>query len=194
MSTTQLALPAADRSRPRAVLTLGSLLAGAASLMAFAGLAAAYINVRHLAGGWPPEGVEVDNYLGTILVITALMSSAMVEWGAVAARRGLRRQAMAALALSILMASAHANAVWYLGTRLGFPVTEHAYGALAYAMVGLSLINALAGLVLIAAAWGKVAGRQSSGPFDEVVRSAAWYWQFVVAGWVIVYATLFLLK
>ena len=79
MATSMLALPSGERERPRNLLPMGALLAGAGSLMAFAALIATYVVVRDATSVWPPKGVEVDNYLGAMLVITALMASAVVE-------------------------------------------------------------------------------------------------------------------
>jgi heme/copper-type cytochrome/quinol oxidase subunit 3 len=194
MSTTMLALPSGERERPRNLLPMGALLAGAGSLMAFAGLIAGYVVVRDASKVWPPKGVKVDNYLGAILVITALMASVVVEWGASSTRRGQLGQAKGALALAMLFGLAFANGVWYLGQKLGFGVARDAYAGIVYTMVGLSLVNIVVGLGLLVAAFAKVAGRQQGPGDDEVVRAAAWYWQFVVVAWTAVYATLFLLK
>ena len=194
MATTMLALPSGERARPRHLLPLGALLAGAGSFMAFAGLIGAYVVVRDSASTWPPKDVHVDNYLGAILVITAVMASAVVEWGAVSARRGQQRQAMGGLGLALLFGLAFLNGVWYLAQQLDFGAARDAYATLVYALVGLTAVNIVVGLGLLLGAFAKGAGRQQGPGADQVVRAAAWYWQSVVVAWIAVYATLFLLK
>ncbi|HUQ40425.1 MAG TPA: cytochrome c oxidase subunit 3 [Acidimicrobiales bacterium] len=191
---TTLALPPAGRERPNRMLHVGALLAGTSLLMAMGALMAAYVNVRDAADRWPPKGVKVDNYLGAILLITLLLSSALAEWGASAARRSLRRQALAGLALTALMGLAFLNGSWYLGSRFGFGVDSHPYGAMAYAFVGLSAVATLAGIVALAAAMVKVLAGQADGGDSDPARAAASFWHFVVGAWAIAYAALFMVK
>jgi len=189
-----LALPPAGRDRPTHVFTTGALLAAAGGTMLFGALIAAYVNVRNYAVAWPPKGVKVDMYLGGMLAITLVMSACFVEWAPAALRRSQPRQVMGALALTAFLGVAFLNGVWYFATQLHLPAKASAYAELTYALVGASGLAAAGGVVTLLAVIAKVAGRQV-GPRDpDLVRAAAWYWQFVVVSWLAVYSTLFLLK
>lgn len=192
MST--LALPPGGRERPRHLLHLGALLGGTSLVMAAGALVAAYVNIRDAADRWPPKGAKVDNYLGVILMITLLLSSALAEWGASSARRSLHRQAVAGLALTGFMGFAFLNGLWYLGSQYRFGVGTHAYGALAFAILGLAGTGVIAGIAALAGALVKTLAHQSDGLDAEPARAAASFWHFVVGAWVVVYAALFLVK
>lgn len=191
---TTLALPPAGRDRPTHVFTTAALLAAAGGTTLFGALIGAYANVRHYAVVWPPKGVKVDMYLGGVLTITLLISAWLVEWAPAALRRSQPRQVMGALALTVFLGVAFINGLWYFVTRLHLPVKATTYAELSYALVGASGVAAAGGIVALLAVIAKVSGRQV-GPRDpDLVRAAAWYWQFVVVSWVAVYSTLFLLK
>ena len=189
-----LALPPGGRDRPAHLLGTGVLVGAAGGATMVGALIAAYVNLRSLAPAWPPKGVRTDTYLGAILLITLLLSAALVEWAPAALRRAQDRQTKAALALTALLGLAFVNGAWYTGSQFRFGADDHAYATLAYAMVGLCGVFAAVGVIALLAALAKVAGRQV-GPRDgDVVRAAAWYWQFVVVSWLAVYSTLFLFK
>ena len=120
MATTEpmLALPSAERTAPRNLFNLGVLLGGIGGLMVTAGLVAAYINLGHFTKPWPPRGVELSNYDGTMLAVTMLMSAATIEWGIAAARKEFRSQALAGFGLTIGLALAFLNLLWFFGRTL----------------------------------------------------------------------------
>lgn len=188
-----LALPAPPRDQPRHLLSLGALLGGVSTLVVAGTVVASYIHTRSVAPAWPPRGVRIDNYLGVVITITAVMSSWLVEWAAAAARDAQRRQALGALALSALLGFSLVNGIWYFGARLGFGVNDHAYAVLTYALVGIGCGAAVVATVLVVAAMAKVAGRQMDRD-SEVVRAVCWYWHSAIATWLVVYFTLFVFR
>ena len=189
----QLALPSGRPARRSHVLNLGVLLLGGAGAMVFAGLAAAYVQLRATADVWPPKDVELDNYLGVTLFITALLSAATAEWAPYAIKRGNQRQALWGQLLTIGMGLAFLNLLWYLGSRLGFGVAEHAYGTVVVAALVAMAVQVVIGLGFIVVALARTGGHQAVPGDHEVVRSAAWYWQWVNVSWLIVFTAVFLL-
>jgi heme/copper-type cytochrome/quinol oxidase subunit 3 len=194
MSDAMLALPSgADTRRPN-LLGVAAMVAGVAGVMVFIGLAAAYFDVRALAGTWPPKKVALDNYLGTTLTITLLMSSVTAEWALQAMRIGNRRQAMAALALTPGFGLAFLNLLWYLVTKLGFGPGSHAYGAIVYAFVAATVVNVLIGMGFLLVALLRTFGHQVGPGNQAVARAATAYWHFVVGGWFIAYVALYVFQ
>ena len=193
MSTDQLALPAAGRPRHSHVLNLGVLLLGGAGAMVFMGLAAAYVQIRAVAGEWPPRDVEIDNYLGVTLLITALLSAATAEWAPYAIKRGNRRQALWGLLLTVGMGLSFLNLLWYLGSRLGYGVGEHAYGTVVVASLIAMAVQVVIGLGFLVVALARMGGHQVIAGDHQLVRAAAWYWQWVNVSWLVVFVFLFIL-
>ena len=195
MSTTaseQLALPAAGRPRHSHVLNLVVLLLGGAGAMVFAGLAAAYLQLRALAGSWPPKDVELDNYLGVTLLLTALLSVATAEWAPYAIKRGNRRQALWGQLLTIGLGLSFLNLLWYLGSRLGYGVADHAYGTVVVASLIAIGVQVVIGLGFTVVALARTGGHQAVPGDHQLVRAAAWYWQWVNVSWLIAFTVLFL--
>jgi heme/copper-type cytochrome/quinol oxidase subunit 3 len=189
-----LALPSAERPPVRNVYNIGLLVASISGLMLIGALVAAYVNVGHFTHPWPPRGVAHSNYDGTMLVLTMLMSSATVEWGIWAARRSMRSQAATAFALTIGFGVAFLNLAWFFGRRIGFGPSESPYAVLLFSMLAVTGVAVVAGVVAIIAVLARLLGNQIMGGRVEMARSAGWFWQSIVIGWVIVYSTVWLLS
>lgn len=189
-----LALPPAGRDRPAHLFTTAAVLTAAVGTSLFGALIAAYVGLRDATSTWPPRGVKPDMYLGGVLLVTLLLSSAFVEWAPAALRRGQPRQVMASLALTAFLGLAFLNGVWYFGSQLDLPARSSAYAGITYALLTATGVAVGAGVVLLLAAMAKIAGRQIGARDPDALRAVAWYWQFVVVSWVAVYSTLFLLK
>jgi cytochrome c oxidase subunit 3 len=190
----QLALPAGGRDRPSHVLNLGTLLLGGAGAMVFGGLLAAYLQLRGAAVRWPPQKVELDNYLGVTLFITALLSTVTAEWAPYAIKRGNRRQTQWSLLLTIGLGLAFLNMLWYLGTQLGFGVADHAYGTVVYAALLATGVQVVVGLVYVLVALVRTGGHQVVTGDHQLVRAASWYWQWVNVSWVVMFTALYVLQ
>ncbi len=189
-----LALPAGDTALPARSLKLGALAAGVAGLMLTGALCAAYLGLRSHAAEWPPEGFEVDAFLGVMLTLTALLTSTFAAWALSADGRGQRRQAAAALTLAAFVGLCLLNGVWYLGIRVDLGAASSAFATMTYALLGAIGVLLGTGVVGLLAAVAKVGGRQSGPAFPGVVQGAVWFWQLTLAAWIVVWATLFLVK
>ena len=194
MTDTALALPAGDTAPPARALKLGGLAGGVAGLMLTGALCAAYLGMRSPAAEWPPKGFEVDSFLGVMLTLTALMTSTFAAWALSADGRGQRRQAAAALTLAAFIGLCLLNGVWYLGTQLHLGAVSSPYATLSYALLGAIAVLLGVGIVGLLAAVAKVGGRQTGPAFPGVVQAAVWFWQLTLVAWIVVWATLFLVK
>jgi len=194
LGDSMLALPAGDTALPARSLKLGGLAAGAAGLMLSGALSAAYLGLRSHAAEWPPKGFEVDAFLGVMLTLTAVMTATFAAWALSADARGQRRQAAAALTLAAFVGLCLLNGVWYLGTRIGLGAASSPYATMSYALLGAIGVLLAAGVVGLLAAVAKVGGRQSGPSFPGVVQAAVWFWQLTLVAWIVVWATLFLVK
>jgi cytochrome c oxidase subunit 3 len=193
-ATATLALPSAGESRRPNLLTVAVALAGVAGVMVFVALAAAYFDVRALSSAWPPKKVALDNYLGTTLTITLLMSSVTAEWAQQSMKIGNRRQALVGLALTPAFGLAFLNLLWYLVSRVGFGPGTHAFGALFYAFVAATVVNVLVGMGFLLIALVRTFGHQVGPGHHEVARAATAYWHFVVVAWMVTYTALYVFQ
>ncbi|MGH9123284.1 MAG: cytochrome c oxidase subunit 3 [Acidimicrobiales bacterium] len=193
--TAPLALPSGVPPRPRNLVNLGVLLVCVGGLALFVTLGAAYITVGHLAKVWPPHGVYLDVYTGNMLSITAIMSLATVEWAAWAVKREDPAQGTWALLVTLGFGAGFVLLLWQLGSHLGFGPGNAKYGAFAvllYAMLAAAGAVALAGVGALLGVLPRVIGRQATATNHEMVRAVAWYWDFAVVAWLIVYCVIWL--
>jgi heme/copper-type cytochrome/quinol oxidase subunit 3 len=191
--TTMLGLPAGNRDRPAHTLTVATLMAGVAELALVGALVAAYLNVRALLSPWPPEGVELDNYLGTMLFITAALSVFTAEWAVYALRRGNRRQALNGAGVTIGLGAAFVNLLWYTGTQFHFGPADHSFAVIAYALMIAVGVIAVVGIGFLIVALARTAGGQVTPGDPAVLRAAVWHWHVVVVAWSLAYLALYVL-
>ena len=194
MSDATLALPAGPETRKSDALTVATMVAGIAGFMVIIALFAAYFEVRALAPVWPAKKVSLDNYLGTTLTVTMLMSSVTAEWAVQAMKIGNRRHALTALALTPGFGFAFLNLLWYLVTQLGFGPASHPYGALFYAFIAATVVNVLLGVGFLLVALVRTFGHQVGPDDTSVARAAAAYWHLVTAGWVLTFVALYVFQ
>lgn len=194
--STPLALPAGGGSRESRVAQPMAALLGGAGVAAFTGaLVAAYLTLRAGIGEWPPEDVEFDNYLGTTLTLTLLLSMLSLEWAVYAVRNSFRGQALTGLGITLGLGLAFLVGLWYLvDARIEYDAGAHAYAVIVFTMV-------LATATTVAAAGGwlllsllRVAGGQLSAANVELMRANAWFWHFVVVAWIAVWLAVFVTK
>lgn len=192
--TAPLALPAGDSELPARSLSLGALAAGAAGLAMTGALAAAYIGLRSAAEEWRPEGFEIAAFSGVMLTLTALMTATFAAWALIADGRGERRQAAAALSLSAFIGLCLVNGIWYVGTQFDLGAASSAFATISYALLAGIVAFLGAGVIGLCVALAKVLGRQTGPAYAGVVRAAVWFWELALVGWIVVWATMFLLK
>jgi cytochrome c oxidase subunit 3 len=187
-------LPSAGGEQPRNVLTMGVLFLTAAGTMLFGTLVGVYLHLRRVSDPWPPEGVNLDLYLGNLLMITMVLSAVTVEWACFAMRRDERRQASAALGVTIGLGVAFLNLLSYTADRLPFNAASHPYGLVVAAMVVILGIAVGLGVAFVTLTLLRVSGRQISAFEPSQVRATACYWHFTVAASAAVWYTVAVLK
>lgn len=168
---------------PSAAL-VAAYVAGAGVLMASVALFAGFYNLRNGAAEWPPAEVDFDEYLSVMLSTTILMAGALAAWASNAARLGNRRQAIAALGLTILMGGAFLNLAWYTGTHAEFGPSSHAFGAIVIASLAVSSVAVFVALGFLAAALLRAQLRAERAS-DATITAATRFFYIVVVAWMI---------
>lgn len=183
-----VAPPAAELSRNR-TLVVGTAFAAVASIMVFVGLFAVYISVRQnneflvengLGGSlWFPEGA-VQIAPGTMMMFTTWISAFSISWAVQAIRNDDRRNAYAALFLTILMGAAIINQMAFAIADFGLPVDRSTPAFFLYVIYGSYIVfMAIAIAFVLLMAIRAIAGQFNSRNADGI-QAAAIYWYATV--------------
>ena len=197
-SAAQMALPSGETDAAAtpdpSLAVYGAVVLGIAAVVVMGALMAAWLAVRAGTAGWPPKGVKVENYFGTTLSATMLMSGLTGWWVLYAVRRSERRQAAFGLTVAIFLELSFINLLTYVvrGSHLG-PATS-AYGTLFYAVNVGTVLVAATGILVDIVALIRVLGYQVSAAAPQLGWVAAWYGTVVSVVWFVMYATVYVVK
>lgn len=176
-------------------LVFGMVLFLASELMLFGSLFGAYFALREMTPAWPPADVHLR--LGLTLVATAILtaSSVTMHAGAAGLRRGsvpaLRRWVGATVVLGVVFLAIKG---YEMGTE-EFGVASHAYGSLFFTMLGAHGLHLAAGIVLLVLVLLRTAGgAEAAGRSAPFVDATAYYWHFVDAVWLAIFATVYVVR
>jgi heme/copper-type cytochrome/quinol oxidase subunit 3 len=189
-----LAAPA----RPR-VLLIGTAFACAGIAMAFAGLLGLYVEERAVVvrdgGTWLPKGVVIDLTPFNVALMGLVISLVVLHWAVYAITNNDRPRAYLALGLAALLGASYINSVAFSYTQMGFTVHDPSgVGVLVYAITGMHLAMAGAGVVFIALMAFRTLGGQYSGRDREGIVAALLYWYVTVAIYAVIWFTIFVTK
>jgi cytochrome c oxidase subunit III len=186
---------AAGTAVPRSEMpgpALGMVLFISSEVMFFAALFGAYFTIRARASEWPPAGVEIETLLPAFATAVLIGSSATMHRAdnraAAADPRGVGRWLLVTLGLGALFLLAQA----YEYSQLEFGASDHSFGTLFYTLTGFHALHVFAGLVALGLAWLKNA-RAVGAPHATVLATGI-YWHFVDVVWVVLFATLYVLR
>ncbi|MGH2755580.1 MAG: cytochrome c oxidase subunit 3 [Actinomycetota bacterium] len=175
-------------------LLLGMIIFITSEIMFFGGLFGAYFSLRAGADVWPPDGIEVERLIPSLLTVVLLASSATVHNATAAARRNdgrtLRRTLGATIALGLLFLAGQA----FEYSRLDFVAGDGAFASTFYATTGFHGLHVLIGVIILALARFELGRRGPDSRQLGRVEAAAYYWHFVDAVWIIVFTSIYLIQ
>jgi len=188
--------PAASATAPREIapIRFGTIVFLASELVFFGGLFAAYFTLRSQTSPWPPSGVELDVARPSVATALLVLSSFTFAAGLRGARAGRLGSLRRWIVVTIVLA------LGFLGFQLldwvqaGFSVSSHAYGTMVYAMTGFHGLHVIAGVLLMLVVLGRMAQGAYRGGTVDGPEAVGYYWHFVDAVWIGLYATIFLLR
>jgi cytochrome c oxidase subunit 3 len=172
---------------------MGMVLFVAGEAMFFAALFGVYFSIRTSAGVWPPKSIGVPE-LAIPSALTAILvgSSAVLQFGVAAVRRGRLAMFQRLLALTILLGVCFLALQGYDYAQLTFGIRDGIYPSLFYVMTGLHMAHVVGGVVLLSIVmWQAATGQISTGRHDPV-EAAAIYWHFVDVVWIGLYTAFYL--
>ena len=155
-----------------------------------------YFYLRFQSGSpWPPAGIETpDLFRPLIMTGLLLISSVPLVWAERASRTDRRGEALAGLAVTLLLTAAFltVQGLEYAGQLDQFTITTNAYGGLFYGITGLHAGHVSVGLLLLAWLLAATVREDSAAGRHERIRLALLYWYFLDVVWVAVLFTVYL--
>ena len=196
-ATAALALPpAAPPARPR-VLLVGTALASAAAVMAFAGLVGVYLAARsatiHHGLKWLPAGSHIPLTPANMSLGTMILSGVTIWWAVYAVGQNDRPSAYLALALTIFFGLAVITAPSFLYTQAKLPVTSTA-GGLIYAVTGAHLAMIVIGLGFAGVMTFRTLGGEYHGRDREGLVAAAIFWYATITVYAVIWLAIYVAK
>jgi len=193
----QLAMPpAAPPARPR-ILLVGTALASAGTVMAFAGLIGLYLSTRSAAlaagGPWLPKGASISLTAANMSLGTMILSGITMWWAVDAVGRNDRQSAYLALALTIFFGVAVINATSFLYAQSKLPADSPA-GSLLYAVTGAHLAMIIAGMVFATVMTFRTLGGEYHGRDREGLTAAALFWYATIAVYAVIWLAIYVTK
>ena len=178
---------------------LGMLLFITSEIMFFAGLFAAYFNVRANSPAWPPEGFENSLHVLPIVgpaTVLLILSSVTCQVGVWAIRRNDRRGLNRAIGITLVLGIVFlvAQAVDYaLLYADGLRLDAGSFGTTYYTLTGFHGAHVLGGVIMLAVVLYRGMAGQFSARHHDMVEATSMYWHFVDVVWILLFALLYLL-
>ncbi|MDQ2663286.1 MAG: cytochrome c oxidase subunit 3 [Candidatus Eremiobacteraeota bacterium] len=183
--------PLAVRTHP---LVFGVAIFLASELMFFAGLFAAYFDLRSGTAVWPPSDVHLNVLEATIgTAFLAISSGSMIGMTRALDRTGATG-AYPWLFAGIL------SAIIFIGIAVkgwqdaGFTIASHAYGSTFYAMTGLHLLHVAVGVILLGTLFFGLRSPALTANHRAGAEAIMYYWHFVFIVWLGIWGTIYFLR
>jgi cytochrome c oxidase subunit 3 len=182
---------------------LGMLLFLTSEVMFFAGLFAAYFNVRANAGLWPPLNPETGEQFhlailplvgpATVLLVISSFTAQFAVW---AIRRGDRtafiRNMSVTVALGVIFLIMQAIDYVLLGAE-GITLTAGTFGTTYFTLTGFHGAHVFGGVIMLAVVLYRGTAGQFSARHHDAVEAASLYWHFVDVVWIVLFSLLYIL-
>ncbi len=193
--------PYASEPRPDTGVTnaaLGMWLFIASEVMLFGSLFSSYVLLRTGATSWPDQGSLLNVPLAGVNTVILVASSMAILQAVRALEAGAFERFRAAMGIAVACGVVFLviKSVEYRGEiAQGLLPSTNNFLGLYFTMTGLHALHVLGGIFVNG--WLFVSGarmwRTVPGRFSSRVRTAAIYWNFVDAVWIIMFVTLYLL-
>lgn len=175
-------------------LVFGVVLFLASELMFFAGLFAAYFDLRSQTAIWPPHGVHLDIVMSSIGTALLFVSSMVMILMTRALDRRRYKAAHGWLAVAMLCGIGFIAIALFGYAHNSFSISSSAYGSMYYALTGFHLLHVTAGIVLLAGLFLGLRSPVFQANHRAAAEAIAYYWHFVFIVWLGIYAAVYLLR
>ncbi len=181
---------------------LGMILFITSEVMFFAGLFAAYFNVRANAPQWPPTepaelaehfNLHAEPWFGLVLTIVLVISSVTCQLGVWAIRRNDRAGYVRAIAVTLVLGILFLIGQGYDYITLGFGLGDGVFGTTFYTLTGFHGAHVFGGVIMLSVILYRGMAGQFSARHHDAVEATSLYWHFVDVVWIGLFSTLYIL-
>jgi cytochrome c oxidase subunit III len=188
--------PIANRSSQLAPPVLGMFLFIASEAMLFGAFFTAYFFIRVVnpdAEPWPLPPFHLPRFVAGVNTAILLTSSFTMHWALQSIKRGNRAGLQGGLVLTFLMGLSFllTQAIEY--SRVGFNVSDGAFGTIFFGLTGLHGAHVFVGLTLLLITTIRAFRGHFTPEHHHGVEIPGIYWHFVDVMWIVVYCTIYLL-
>lgn len=191
-----VAFPVAAPERPR-VLLVGSALASAGVVMAFATLIGIYIAARQSAVAAGHEWLKSGTIPLTgpnIALITLLLSIVTMQWAVYSTGNSDRQNTWVAVGLTVMLGAAFVNATTFIYTESGLSVHGSTVGLLLFTVTGAHLVVVAAAILFVLVAAFRTLGTQDPAPGREAMAAAAVFWYAMCGVFFVIWYAIYIIK
>ncbi len=182
---------------------LGMLLFITSEVMFFAGLFAAYFNIRANTTPWPPINPETQQAFelhilpivlpATILLVISSFTCQFAVWAIKKDdRRGFIRNIAVTVLLGIVFLLMQAYDYLELG-REGITLSSGVFGTTFFTLTGFHGAHVLGGVLMLSVVLYRGMAGQFSARHHDMVEATSLYWHFVDVVWIMLFSILYLL-
>lgn len=184
---------------------LGMLLFITSEVMFFAGLFAAYFNIRANSTPWPPLNRNVDPAVpfelhilpivlpATILLVISSFTCQFAVWAIKKDdRRGFIRNIAVTVLLGVVFLLLQAYDYLELGHE-GITLSSGVFGTTFFTLTGFHGAHVLGGVLMLSVVLYRGMAGQFSARHHDMVEATSLYWHFVDVVWIMLFSILYLL-
>lgn len=175
-------------------LVFGVVVFLASESMLFAGLLAAWFDLRGASIAWPPTGTQIDEVGAAIGTALLALGSITMLFAQRAARKRERGTARALLVLTIFFALGFAYIAIHGWLASNVHVNSNAYGTVFYVLTGTHLAHVLVGALFLSALAIFLRRPAFEAHHQAGVEAIAYYWHFVFVVWVALWFSIYVIK
>jgi heme/copper-type cytochrome/quinol oxidase subunit 3 len=158
----------------------------------FATMLVAYIALRKQAS-WPVEHTLVRLIIPLANTAILLFSAISAGRGTVSIRNGKTSASQGWQMLTLLLGLVFVTVQIYEFSHAGMHINDQAFGGVFFTLMGFHGLHVLAGVVFLIINLARTRLSDFSPAHYEAVELGTWFWYYVTAVWIVLFAALYLL-
>ena len=165
----------------------------AAESVFFGTLILSVLFLRASQTGWPFSHPSLPQLVVPSVNTLILILSGVAAWGSERAiQAGRDRLLKLGLVLTLVLGLVFIAVQVFEFTRSGMHPSDQAFGGVFFALMGFHALHLLAGMVVLVINLARAGLGDYTPSRHETISLGAWFWYFVVAVWLVLFAALFL--
>ncbi len=180
-------------ARRKGTARIALLVVLASETIFFGTLLSAYFFLRASLTSWPLDSLTLARLLVPAANTFLLLISALTMYQGLRAIRQNRAEALKAwLILTLAIGLIFVAGQVFEFNRSGMKITDQAFGGVFFTLIGFHAVHVIAGVImLLLLLWRTFLG-DFTARRHTAIQIGAWFWYFIVAVWVVLFSSLYL--